>query len=206
MQARSLLPLITVSLLVSAAPARAADPFTDMPQNHWAADAVGKLREVDVLRGYRDGSFGGRRAITRYEAALAINRFQAHIIHELIPRATAAVQEGIVRRGNPQGPAGARGPSGPQGEIGATGPQGPAGEAPDGWTEFQRNLDGMRLDVDRLKSTFGDVGQAIRSLRDERARTETELRRQEEARPRFRPFRGTLENQGNLGFFPRSPR
>lgn len=43
--------------------------FPDVPDNHWAYEYVGKLAAAGIIEGYPDGSFGGERAMTRYEFA-----------------------------------------------------------------------------------------------------------------------------------------
>lgn len=47
----------------------ASNPFSDVPTNHWAYDAVMILPAEGIIEGYGDGSFRGDRNITRYEAA-----------------------------------------------------------------------------------------------------------------------------------------
>ena len=44
-------------------------PFTDVPSNHWAAEAVETLHANDVIEGYEDGEFKGDKKMTRYEYA-----------------------------------------------------------------------------------------------------------------------------------------
>jgi hypothetical protein len=65
--------LVGLVLLVGA-PVFAQGPFTDVPTDHWAYDAVNQLQEDGILIGYPDGTFGGKRTITRYEFAVAIAR------------------------------------------------------------------------------------------------------------------------------------
>lgn len=52
----------------------AAAPFTDVPRNHWAFEAVEKLRLAGIVQGYPDGTYGGVRPLTRYEFATAVGR------------------------------------------------------------------------------------------------------------------------------------
>ncbi len=66
--------LLMVTVLACAAPAFAQGPFTDVPTDHWAYDAVSTLQKDGILIGYPDGTFGGKRTITRYEFAVAIAR------------------------------------------------------------------------------------------------------------------------------------
>lgn len=66
--------LLVVAVLVCAAPAFAQGPFNDVPTDHWAYDAVNKLQKDGIVIGYPDGTFGGKRAMSRYEFATAIAR------------------------------------------------------------------------------------------------------------------------------------
>lgn len=47
----------------------AASPFSDVPQDSWAYDAVAQLAADGIVEGYGDGTFKGDRAITRFEMA-----------------------------------------------------------------------------------------------------------------------------------------
>ena len=47
----------------------AANPFSDVPRDHWAYDAVTQLAADGVVEGYGDGTYRGDRSITRYEMA-----------------------------------------------------------------------------------------------------------------------------------------
>ena len=44
-------------------------PFPDVPENHWASEAVETLHANDVVEGYEDGEFKGDKTMTRYEYA-----------------------------------------------------------------------------------------------------------------------------------------
>ena len=59
--------------LSSPASAQAA-PFLDTPTNHWAYEAVQDLAKKGIVIGYPDGTYGGKRPMTRYEFAVAIDR------------------------------------------------------------------------------------------------------------------------------------
>ncbi|MBP5199461.1 MAG: S-layer homology domain-containing protein [Schwartzia sp.] len=54
-----------------------ANPFEDVPGNHWAYDAVAQLAADGVIEGYGDGSYRGEQAITRYEMAQMVARAMA---------------------------------------------------------------------------------------------------------------------------------
>jgi len=72
------LALVLVLVFALAIPAL-ANPFVDVPLNHWAYDAVQTLAAKGVVIGYPDGTFGGQRMLTRYEFAEAIARVLAYV-------------------------------------------------------------------------------------------------------------------------------
>lgn len=51
-----------------------AGPFTDVPTDHWAYEAIDKLQSEGFVEGYPDGTFKGNRAFTRYEMAMVVAR------------------------------------------------------------------------------------------------------------------------------------
>jgi S-layer family protein len=55
-------------------------PLKDVPEGHWAADAVASLRKWGILAGYPDGTFAGDRVMTRGEFALVLRRLHEFII------------------------------------------------------------------------------------------------------------------------------
>jgi len=56
-----------------------ANPFVDVPLNHWAYDAVQSLSAKGVIVGYPDGTFGGAKSLTRYEFAEAVAKALAYV-------------------------------------------------------------------------------------------------------------------------------
>lgn len=58
-------------------PALAAPLFPDVPDNHWAKDAVAALAAKGLVEGYPDGTFKGDRAATRWEVAMIVARLLA---------------------------------------------------------------------------------------------------------------------------------
>jgi len=56
-----------------------ANPFVDVPLNHWAYDNVQSLAAKGVIVGYPDGTFGGNRTMTRYEFAEAVAKALAYV-------------------------------------------------------------------------------------------------------------------------------
>ncbi len=58
-------------------------PLSDVPEGHWAYDAVAQLVKDGLIKGYPDGQFKGNRPMTRYEAAVltyrAVDQIEAQI-------------------------------------------------------------------------------------------------------------------------------
>jgi len=64
-----------VALALMVPPALAAEsPFVDVPEGHWAYEAIANLAAAGLVQGYPDGTFGGSRMLTRYEAAMVFSR------------------------------------------------------------------------------------------------------------------------------------
>lgn len=56
-----------------------ANPFVDVPLNHWAYDSVQSLAAKGVIVGFPDGTFGGAKSLTRYEFAEATGKALAYV-------------------------------------------------------------------------------------------------------------------------------
>ncbi|HLI97726.1 MAG TPA: S-layer homology domain-containing protein, partial [Candidatus Baltobacteraceae bacterium] len=54
--------------------AQSGNPFSDVPANSWAYQAVKALAADGLVEGYPNGKFEGNRPMTRYEMAVLINR------------------------------------------------------------------------------------------------------------------------------------
>ena len=76
---KSLVSALTTALVVGAASTTfaAANPFEDVPADHWAYDAISQLAADGVIEGYGDGTYRGDQEITRYEMAQMIARAMA---------------------------------------------------------------------------------------------------------------------------------
>ena len=76
---KTLVSAITTALVVGAASTTfaAANPFSDVPRDSWAYDAVTKLAKEGVINGYGDGTFRGDTNITRYEMAQMVAKAMA---------------------------------------------------------------------------------------------------------------------------------
>ena len=47
-----------------------AEPFSDVPANHWAYEAVNSMVEKGIIQGYPDNTFKGNTSVTRYQMAM----------------------------------------------------------------------------------------------------------------------------------------
>jgi len=70
------------------------DPFRDVPSDHWAYNAVEKLRREGLTEGFPDGTYKGKRPMTRYEFA----RFLQLLLQALEPR-FATLEKAVQQRG-----------------------------------------------------------------------------------------------------------
>ena len=76
---KTLVSALTTALVVGAASTTfaAANPFSDVPADHWAYDAVSQLAADGVIEGYGDTTFQGDKNITRYEMAQMVAKAMA---------------------------------------------------------------------------------------------------------------------------------
>ncbi len=76
---KTLVSALTTALVVGAASTTfaAANPFSDVPADHWAYDAVSQLAADGVIEGYGDTTFRGNQSITRYEMAQMVAKAMA---------------------------------------------------------------------------------------------------------------------------------
>ena len=76
---KTLVSALTTAIVVGAASTTfaAANPFSDVPADHWAYDAVAQLAQDGVIEGYGDTTFQGDKNITRYEMAQMVAKAMA---------------------------------------------------------------------------------------------------------------------------------
>ncbi|HEV2471516.1 MAG TPA: S-layer homology domain-containing protein, partial [Chthonomonadales bacterium] len=120
--------------------------FQDVPDTHWAYQAVTDLQQKGILIGYPDGYFRGKRTLTRYEFAVALKR----ALDQIPPPGT--------------GPAG---PAGPQGEPG------PPGMTPEEvqelrrlTDEFKNELAGLGTNVNNIMSRLDQLAKDVADIRE----------------------------------------
>jgi hypothetical protein len=74
-----------------------AQPFADVPTDHWAFDAIAELAAKGIIEGFPDGTFKGERGVTRYEVAILLARILARIEAIKIPAPAAAPRPEVTR-------------------------------------------------------------------------------------------------------------
>jgi hypothetical protein len=157
---RKVLPYLGASMaalaLAWSAPVKAQDTFKDVPATHWAYQAVTELQQKHILLGYPDGYFKGKRTLTRYEFAVALQRALA----SLPPPGTTP---------------------GPQGETGPQGPPGPPGMTPEEVENLRRLTDEFRNELTQLGANVRDINNRLDAL----ARDLAALRREFDRMPKW---------------------
>lgn len=111
--------------------------FSDVPEEHWADEAVRRVAALGVSEAFPTGEFQGTEFLTGYQTALLVARTLDAVDAKMacgeragVDIATALLErvdelEGQIASGALQGP---QGPTGPRGEQGPPGPPGPMGE------------------------------------------------------------------------------
>jgi len=99
---RILFLLVLAILALGIALPAFAGPFTDVPTDHWAYDAIDKLQAEGFVEGYPDGTFRGNRSFTRYEMAMVVARIWDRLVSELnarevqVPEVTQAELDDVI--------------------------------------------------------------------------------------------------------------
>lgn len=156
---RKVLTFLSASLCLAwVAPARAQqapDKFPDVPEDHWAYKAIDSLRAKGIVIGYPDGQYRGKRTMSRYEFAVAVDRALKSL------------------PGGPEGPKGDRGEMGDRGPTGDRGPQGPTGISPEELatlrrltTEFRNELQALGRRPAEMNRRLDDLAKQIADLRE----------------------------------------
>jgi hypothetical protein len=75
MKKKALIAAVLAATTLTASTAFAAqNPFQDLPEGHWAYDAVTMLAQDGVIDGYGDGNFKGDKLMNRYEMAEIVSK------------------------------------------------------------------------------------------------------------------------------------
>lgn len=158
-----------LTLAIAAGAQTAPDMFKDVDNSHWAYQAVENLRGKNILIGYPDGYFRGKRTLTRYEFAVALDRALKSIPDP---------QKGDT------GPAGAPGGQGDKGDKGDPGPQGPPGMTPEEIAQFRRLLNEFKDELASLGNSVAAINRKVDGLAADLAKLRSEF----DAQPKFYGF------------------
>ncbi len=91
--------LALLLFLTFAFPALAAPALPDVPEAHWAEDAVASLVAQGLIEGDPDGTWKGDRATTRWEVAVLLARVLARAEQDQAAFATRAELDGVRKLG-----------------------------------------------------------------------------------------------------------
>ncbi|MDD2205760.1 MAG: S-layer homology domain-containing protein [Aminobacterium sp.] len=78
-------------------PSEAQSPFTDLPEGHWAYDAIHQLASAGIIKGYPDHSLRGDILLRRYEVAEMLAKTIDHVDIEKIDVAQVIALKKLLR-------------------------------------------------------------------------------------------------------------
>ncbi len=166
------------------APVKAQDAFKDVPQDHWAYAAVAELQQKGILLGYPpEGLFKGRRYMTRYEFAVALQRALSKIGGKGVDGA--------------RGADGAPGATGATGADGAQGPKGDPGVTPEELAQIRRLANEFKNELAGIGANIGQINSRLDAL----AKSVADLKSAFDRAPKF----GVAANIGTRGDYSRFP-
>lgn len=136
---------LALALVVPSQAQNAPDMFKDLDTSHWAYAATESLRSKGIVIGYPDGYFRGKRTLTRYEFAVALDR------------ALKTIKPAEGQKGEP-------GPKGEQGERGERGEVGPPGMTPEEVAKLRALAEEFRKELAKLGNDMNAVNRKLDAL------------------------------------------
>jgi len=79
---RTSLAALVAAACLAVAPARLpaqANPFRDVPDDHWSLAAIRELAREGLIEGFPDGTFKGKKVVTRYDMAIHLAKLLARV-------------------------------------------------------------------------------------------------------------------------------
>jgi len=137
------------------------DNFPDVPENHWAYEALARLKKDGLLVGYPDGLFRGPRPASRYELAVAI-----HAVYTNLRNVTDGLQSQIdALKNNSDIQALKDQIAALQAEVNALKGYGDdIANLKKLADTFQNELHALGVDVDQLKKDLSDLARRVTAL------------------------------------------
>jgi hypothetical protein len=157
---------LALSLVLAASmalPALAQDNFPDVPANHWAYEALARMKRDGLLVGYPDGLYRGPRPASRYELAVAMHAVYTNL-RNLIDGLDAQIK--ALGQVNPQDIQNLKDQvAALQNEVNAMKGYGDDIAALKRATEqFDRELRSLGVDVEAMKKDLGDLADRVTRL------------------------------------------
>ncbi|CAN5521138.1 hypothetical protein BH11ARM2_BH11ARM2_23620 [soil metagenome] len=162
MQRTLKLALASVLGAMLVVPAFAQDNFPDVPDNHWAYEALLRMKSNGLLVGYPDGLFRGNRPASRYEMAVAI-----HATYVNLKNITDGLQAQIdaLKAGNPDLQALRDAVTNLQNDVNNLKRYGDDIAALRRLTDtFQKELQDLNVDVEQMKKDLSDLNNRVTVL------------------------------------------
>ncbi len=78
--------LAILTVLVGGFSSQVEAKFSDIPANHWAEAPVDSLVDMGITGGYPDGTFRGKKTVTRYELALYLVNYDRYAKKQYVDR------------------------------------------------------------------------------------------------------------------------
>ena len=162
------LALSLVLAVGTVAPAFAQDNFPDVPANHWAYEALARMKRDGLLVGYPDGLYRGGRPASRYELAVAMHAVYTNLknITDGLDAQIRAIQTGA----NPSDVQALKDAvAALQADLAAMKGYGDDIAALKRAAEvFDRELKSLGVDVDAMKKDLLDLSGRVKSLEDKK--------------------------------------
>ncbi|MBI1756723.1 MAG: S-layer homology domain-containing protein [Fimbriimonas ginsengisoli] len=162
--------LSAVLVAAMVAPAFADDNFPDSPQNHWAYEALARMKKEGLLVGYPDGLYRGGRPASRYELAAACHSVFVALksAQEGMSNQMKAMEEKIANGGGVSKAdfenlkAAVDAMKSDMAGMKAWGDDIAALKKMS--STFEKELTGLGVDVDQMKKTLGNLGDRVTVL------------------------------------------
>jgi hypothetical protein len=154
--------MLMVAVIVMAAPAFSQNAFSDVPRDHWAYGAVSQLAAAGILEGYPDGTFQGKRTLTRYEYAMIIARLLPFLSDEDINVSAFATKkdlDGYAKLSDIKA-----------GDFSAFATKADLDAIAKLANEFKAELAALGVDVNALNADVNALRSRVAALEDEQAR------------------------------------
>lgn len=90
--------LVVLAVMVAFAAPLMAGQFSDLPENHWAYEAVEKLVAAGIMTGYTDGTFQGKNTLNRFEIAVMLAKLLDQVAAEraILEEKVDALENGLT--------------------------------------------------------------------------------------------------------------